>query len=142
MRNERGITLVELLAVLAIVGIIMILITSVFINGKKATDRGATNQMLQTEANYILETIRKEYLILEGYDIKLDTSNNKLKMDEMVISEGYSYEFIEEIENGTEVETIILNEININRNESQSIKLTIKKDDLSYTIDTTLSKLR
>ena len=59
MKNERGITLVELLAVLAIGGIIIALLTSVFINGKKASDRGATNQMLQQEANYIMETIRK-----------------------------------------------------------------------------------
>ena len=61
MNNERGLTLVELLAVLAIFGIIMALVVTVLINGKKASNRNATNQQLQQEANYIMETIRSEY---------------------------------------------------------------------------------
>ena len=142
MRNERGITLVELLAVLAILGILITLLTSVFINGKKAADRSITNQTLQQEANYILETIRNEYLQLDDATIKLQTSPNKLEMNDIVISEGYHYEFIEEIINDDEVKTIIVNEIIIDRNESKAIKLNLTKDNLSYTIDTTLSKLR
>ena len=142
MRNERGITLVELLAVLAIVGIITTLVTSVFINGKKASDRTVTNQTLQQEANYILETIRNEYLVLDDATIKLETSPNNLEMNDIVISEGYHYELIEEKINANEVITIIVNEIIIDRNESTPIKLKLTKDNLSYTIDTTLSKLR
>ena len=44
MRNERGLTLVELLAVLVIFVIIMALIATVLINGTKVSDRSATNQ--------------------------------------------------------------------------------------------------
>lgn len=136
MRNERGLTLVELLAVLAIIGIIMTLLTSVFINGIKASDRGMTNQKLQQEANYIMETIRKEYLELKGDVIELEISPNTLKMNEKVISEGYEYEFKVE-----EVEVVCDVAICIDRNKSHPIELIITKDNLFYTIDTTLSKL-
>jgi prepilin-type N-terminal cleavage/methylation domain-containing protein len=137
MKNERGITLVELLAVLAIGGIILTLLTSVFISGKKASDRGVTNQMLQQEANYILENIRKEYLKLEGDDIKLEIIDNTLKMNEKVISQGYSYDFI--IDNA---EDEIVYPIIIKRNEPYPLKLTITKANLHYTVNTTLSKLQ
>jgi prepilin-type N-terminal cleavage/methylation domain-containing protein len=137
MKNERGITLVELLAVLAIGGIILVLLTSVFINGKKASDRGVTNQMLQQEANYILETIRKEYLKLEDDDIKLEIIDKTLKMNEKVISQGYSYDFIIDNAEGEIVYPII-----IKRNKSFPLKLTITKENLHYTVNTTLSKLQ
>jgi prepilin-type N-terminal cleavage/methylation domain-containing protein len=137
MKNERGITLVELLAVLAIGGIILVLLTSVFINGKKASDRSVTNQMLQQEANYILETIRKEYLKLEDDDIKLEIIDKTLKMNEKVISQGYSYDFIIDNAEGEIVYPII-----IKRNKSFPLKLTITKENLHYTVNTTLSKLQ
>jgi prepilin-type N-terminal cleavage/methylation domain-containing protein len=137
MKNERGITLVELLAVLAIGGIILVLLTSVFINGKKASDRSVTNQMLQQEANYILETIRKEYLKLEDDDIKLEIIDKTLKMNEKVISQGYSYDFIIDNAEGEIVYPII-----IKRNKSFPLKLTITKANLHYTVNTTLGKLQ
>lgn len=84
MRNERGLTLVELLAVLALVAIIMTLIISVFINGAKASERSTTNQRLQQEANYIVESIRNEYLRLEDtvFELYVDQDNQSLIMDE------------------------------------------------------------
>ena len=96
MRNERGLTLVELLAVLAILGIIIALIGTVLINGIKASDRNRTNQQLQQEANYITETIRHQYLEPKEekieFTIEGEDENQILKIDGNMISEGYRYD--------------------------------------------------
>jgi len=135
MKNERGVTLVELLAVLAIFGVIMLVLGSIFIDGMKASDRNATNQRLQQEANYILESVRKEYLkrpedvTISEIILKVEPQNGgkTLKLNDETISEGFTYEL------GTNT---ILRE-----SSSSHFNLTIKKNGKSYTIDTTLSKL-
>ncbi len=138
MRNERGLTLVELLAVLVILGVIMTLLGSVLVNGMKASDRSATNQRLQQEANYIAEAIRKEYLELDNTNkirLTIDNDNRILKLDEKTISEGYIYCFkaVDEC----------VHEVVINRDENQDLIMELKKEDsLPYKIETTLSKLR
>jgi len=134
MRNERGLTLVELLAVLALVGIIMTLLISIFINGSKASNRIAINQQLQQEANYITEVIQAEYLKRpeeipdDEYksEIKLTVENEALIMNGKIISEGYIYR------NMTET---------ITRTGSQPFTITIVKDDLEFPVDTRFSKL-
>ena len=60
---------------------------------EKASDRTVTNQTLQQEANFILETIRNEYLILKGDKIELIVVDDTLTMDGKDISNGYSYDF-------------------------------------------------
>lgn len=98
MRNQKGITLVELLAVLAISGIITVLIASVLSTGSNASKRTATKQQLQQEANYVVEVIRNEYLKLDGpkIEIKIEGAGNlqKIKMGSRVISQGYTYKII------------------------------------------------
>lgn len=137
MKNERGLTLVELLAVLAIAGIIIALIGSVLINGIKASNRTATNQKLQQEANYIVEAVRSEFLKLpkevtnEKFKfkivLKIDTINQVFKMNDEVVSEGYIY-------------NLQSNDI-LSRTDSSQLNLTIEKDGKSFSVKTTLSKL-
>jgi len=139
MKNERGITLVELLAVLALIGIIMTLIMSVFINGANTVERNSVNQKLQQEANYITEAVRLEYLkhpdeiTGEEYEseikLEIDNVDKTLKMNGNVISEGYTYSGV--------TETIV-------RVGLSSFTLTIDEGGSSkpFTIETTLSKLQ
>ncbi|MDS9471346.1 type II secretion system protein [Sporosarcina pasteurii] len=136
MKNEKGLTLIELLAVLAIIGLITTLIGSVLINGLKASDRSSTNQRLQQEANYITEMIRNEYLKLEDDSIEfiIDNENQYLKMDGDIISKGFTYCYNNHCSN----EHVFM----INRNENQQFKLELKIENLSYNIETTFSKLR
>src|SRR5690606_26379152 len=96
MKNERGLTLVELLASLAIIGIILALVGSVLITGLKSANRNTINQQMQQEANYITEIVRKEYL--RKYDknimektIKFNVEEDVLKMNGTIISRGYQY---------------------------------------------------
>ena len=141
MRNERGITLIELVAVLAIVGIILTLISSVLISGLKASDRSSTNQRLQQEANYITEAIRNEYLNhpdkVENPIITLKVEDNKLKLDETTISEGYTYTF----GSVDSIDPSLILEIDRNE-ESVEYKLKLEKNNQIYEVNTTLSKLK
>lgn len=98
MKNEKGITLVELLASLAIVGIIIVLIASVLSNGTNSSKRTETKQRLQQEANYIVEVIRKDYLKYENTIIELKVvgtgKEQKLESATEIISEGYNYRLL------------------------------------------------
>ncbi|WP_066292818.1 PilW family protein [Bacillus sp. FJAT-29937] len=130
MNNQRGFTLVELLATITILALIITLLSSILIDGKKAYNRNTTNQLLQQEANYITEIVRREYL--RKYDegkmsnpIKLSVQDNILKMDGKVISEGFNY--------------IVLN---VSRKSNPvHFYLELEKDGLTYTVETTFSKL-
>lgn len=99
MKNEKGITLVELLAVLAIAGIVTTLIISVLANGSSASQRTTSKQQLQQEANYIVEVIRSDYLKIDNPIIELkiegNGNNQKLKMGTKVISQGFNYKLVE-----------------------------------------------
>jgi len=136
MKNSRGLTLVELLAVIAIMGIISVLVASLLINGFQASTRNTDNQRIQQEANLIIEKIRKEYLILDSSTIKLEIDNNnrQLKMDGTNISSGYLY-----------CATPICpssQELIIRRDDDFDFILELKKDSVTYKIETTLSKLQ
>ena len=141
MRNERGLTLVELLAVLVLVGIISALIMGAFFNGIKAADRSTTKQMLQQEANYITEVVRNEYLKSVNKNIielKIENDNHILKMNSKIISEGYEYFFEEPKDEDEELLTTIF----VNpKKQSAPFVLTIERNGQSYSFDTVFSKL-
>ncbi len=138
MRNERGITLVELVAALAIAGIILILIGSVFMSGLKTSDRSKMNQKLQQEANYITELVRTEFLKrpekVEHSVITLSVSDDRLQMDGTTISEGYTY-ILEPTEPVSSLE--------MDRSKSSfRFNIRLERNEQSYEVKTTFSKLK
>ena len=150
MDNERGITLAELLVVLAIVGIIITLIVSVLINGMNASERNTTKQRLQQEANYIVETIRNHYLINENENLILIVVDGSLLIDDpkiasdfkgVVISNDYKYEFNCVVDNESKECISSEQKITIPRVDEYALNLRISKGDFFYDINTTLSKL-
>lgn len=135
MKQERGISLIELLAALALVGIISVTVISVLINGMNSYDRNTVNQRMQQEANYITEVIKKEYLQNETAEITLAINNSaeQMMMNGKVISEGYTYQF----SNPAELTKMI------KRTEDTTFQLTLHTEGTAdYTINTTFSKLR
>lgn len=124
MKSERGLTLVELLVVLALIGGLSALIVGTLINGIKVSERSTTKQQLQQEANYITEIVRNEYL--QSYndyldDIKFEIDGDSLLMNDAKISEGFSYENL--------------------TTDDDVLSLRLIKDDFSYDINTKFSKL-
>ena len=138
MRNQKGITLVELLAALALVGLIVALAFSVMTQGISASDRNTSNQRIQQEANIIVEKLRREHLMNSheaGYTsmIELVIVGDVLKIkDGEILSSGYTYKFLE---------TADVNQMFIDRDGNQKFKMEIKAGDRVYIIDTTFSKL-
>ncbi|WKA56194.1 PilW family protein [Planococcus shixiaomingii] len=135
MKNQRGITLVELLATLAIAGIITVLIVSVLSTGTNATHRTTMKQHLQQEANYIVEVIRSEYLKIDNPEIQLEVegtgNQQKLKMGSEIISQGYTYSLISPAAGS------------INPEEDTIFQLELSAPGTKpYTIKTKFSKLR
>ncbi len=135
MRNQKGVTLLELLGVLAITGIIIAMIMTTMANGSNASQRTKSKQQMQQEANYIVEVIRSEYLKKENNVIELKVEgtgyDQKLKMNLKVISQGYNYKLIQP-NNGL-----------IDPNQNQKFKLELSSSGVQkFKINTSFSKLR
>ncbi|MGE6487531.1 prepilin-type N-terminal cleavage/methylation domain-containing protein [Paenisporosarcina sp. NPDC076898] len=144
MRNQKGITLVELLAALALVGLVAALAFSIMTQGLNASDRNTSNQRLQQEANIIVEKLRRVHLMNSheaGYTptFELEIIGNVLKIKgeqggiaEDILSTGYTYKFLD---------TVDVNKMEIDRGGHQKFKMEIKDGARIYIIDTTFSKL-
>src|SRR5690606_20025775 len=109
MKNEKGITLVELLGVLAITGIISVDIMSVYSTGANSSERTTSRQQLQQEANVIVEQIRSSYIENEKTDLVNDqflvkVEDDKLmittidELDVKILSTNYLYKLAESLE--------------------------------------------
>lgn len=135
MKNERGLTLVEILGGLTILGLIAVIVGGVLINGISSSKGISDKQLLQQEANVITEIVRKEYL--RKYDenlkdIKIEIDDQALVMDGKVISAGYDYELKD-----------LKQELIIPRDESSvTFSFTIKKNKQSHKVETRFSKLK
>ena len=143
MKNEEGITLVELLAVLAITGIIVVAIMSVFSTGAKSSERTASRQQLQQEANLIVEQIRASYLENEKSDLINDLFIVRVEGDELVVtsledknkeilSNGYEYRLSKSSESL---------EILLDRTKPSPFYLEICSNDQCFEVQTSFSKL-
>ncbi|MEH7381980.1 prepilin-type N-terminal cleavage/methylation domain-containing protein [Bacillus sp. JJ1533] len=74
LRNSDGITLIELLATLAIFSIVSILIYGVLLNGMNYSEKSKDNVSRQQEMNILVTTITKAHETYASYDIVVDQS--------------------------------------------------------------------
>ena len=70
--NQKGITLIELLAVLTILGIIIGVLYSVFINGLNYSTSSKDTVLIQQEANYLLTVLKKQHEKGKDYTVKIE----------------------------------------------------------------------
>ncbi|HSI68292.1 MAG TPA: type II secretion system protein [Planococcus sp. (in: firmicutes)] len=154
MKNEKGITLVELIATLAIAGIVIALIASVLSSGSNASQRTGLNQRLQQEGNIIVEKVRAQYLlnqqdasISDTFDVLVQNDKLILKDGtnaEIVLSEGYSYD----LDPSISATIATKNKTILDRTKKSDFNLIIrgKANDNSsnqeYKINTSFSKLK
>ena len=88
-QNCKGMTLVELLAVLTITGIILILSTGILINGIRSYDSAAAETVLRDEADLIMTYLMKDIQ-------KLDHGkNNDIPYSKIVLHPDHSGEIKE-----------------------------------------------
>lgn len=138
MKNERGITLIEILAVILLISTVSLFLFSVLTSGVTNVKRTSTKQTLQQEGHYITEVIRNEYLESGDNSIELvvDNVNRKLYMDGNEISSGFTYELNDADNDSSPVTTVTFS-----NTDHFHLLLKIKEKDHCYEVNTTLTKL-
>jgi prepilin-type N-terminal cleavage/methylation domain-containing protein len=136
MKNEKGVTLIELLAALVIFGIFSVIIWGFVIQTSKANDIEMVKQSLQQEANLIVTTF--------------DEVHRKSGIKEVFITEDNTLEILSEsgdysVFNKPDVHYSLPSEFRKPEGKNFSIDLTltsIKNEHISTSIKTTFTKLK
>lgn len=86
-KNERGLTLIELLLSLSIATIVGILIWNVFFQGFNYSNKAMTKNQMQQEANIIISSLTKYHRTVDSYEIsssncKISISGNSIEIYE------------------------------------------------------------
>lgn len=132
--NEKGITLVELLAALALFGIISVLIWNFFFQALSFNDREVTKNQLQQEANLIINTIQQ--LHTKSTITSITNTNNTLTVN-------YGVDKHEDFDKKNIL--YILEPSTIIPSKEFKFKLTLKSstnDAVKFQVETTFSKLK
>lgn len=79
LQNERGLTLVEVLATLTILSIISVVIWNVFFQGLYYSDKAVTQNAMQQESNYITMKLTRIHQTSIEYELK--NSNCIIEVD-------------------------------------------------------------
>lgn len=77
IRNQKGVTLVELLAGLALFGIVLTIVTSVLVQSIKYNERSENNVNLRQQANYIMTALRSvdlDNVDSDGFEVCYESS--------------------------------------------------------------------
>ena len=145
--NKRGMTLVEIIVAIAIVGIISTVIASVFIFGNKSYNRSETRSIRQMDVRLVAQTISKElryaYAIVlfdnKNFEVEyeyiyLDEQSNKIMIKRSGTKEGV------ELLKGKQT----FDEVNFTVKEGL-LKVSVESQNISlennYKLDATISLL-
>jgi prepilin-type N-terminal cleavage/methylation domain-containing protein len=97
LSNENGITLIELLATLAIVSFVSILLYGVLMDGFNYSKKSKEKVSLQQEMNIVVTSITKFHESYGSYEIKVDGPNSsKIQLigtDKTIELSNPSYEY-------------------------------------------------
>lgn len=151
IRNESGLTLIELLVSLALGSIVLILIYQFFFQGIHFSKVVNDKTLLQQEANNMVSSLTKIHQTSDSYSITFDqnpnatfiTVNGKQRMT--FNNENFRYELMISSENGTK-KSYIPNLFTVIP-QKEDIVLTIKisssdKESQTYQTTATLSRLK
>lgn len=141
MRDEKGVTLIELLAALTILAIISSIIYGVFFNVNKNYYQISGKSALQQEANTIISTIKSYHQRQNSYQIKYDSSSKKAFIGvggntptTPLGSPNFNIELVTDIPPSNNI-------ININTSKSLNITITLtNKQGTSYKTNTIIKR--
>ena len=144
-KNEKGLTLLEVLVTLVIVSFIGIIIWSVFNSGIKYSNNEISKNQMQQEANIILTTLTKIHQKATSYSIVSDGSCS-ITVNANINNKSEVYEF----ENKKLCINITHNNMTeefdpINKNNIVTLYITISEinnTENEITIDGVLSRLK
>lgn len=129
LRNNKGLTLVELLVVIVLASVIIISTTSIFISASKNNARIMQEIKIRDEADYLMSLFVKEFYTLKKSDIVKDMAEDstieyvtyKVRYEEKHV--GYPNECDPE---GTSPRTCTLLSGFIKEGEDEKVKMYIK----------------
>ncbi len=138
-QNQRGITLAELLATIAILSIVGVIIWSVFFQGTKYSNIAVTKNQMQQEANIIISKLTKIHQTAESYsihskggNITVDYKDNNGATHKIVFDDSHLDFF-----------TQSMNNVIPNKNDTPlTITVNEKKSNNTISIDTVLYRLK
>lgn len=150
LSKEDGLTLIELLATLAILSFLIVLMSGVFLNGSNYSKKANDNVKLQQEANLMVTSITKLHESQNSYDIVVDANSIKLQSKNssgvVVNTVDFSdpnYEYTLFDYSG-DAERLLSNTTTINSADPLFIKIVIKNKELpeqKYEVKTIISRL-
>ncbi|MFC7685220.1 PilW family protein [Ureibacillus sp. GCM10028918] len=70
--NQRGLTLIELLATVVVLSIVVAIVSSILFNGLKLSNKVENKAKLQQEANYVTTILKEQHQYGEKYEIRLN----------------------------------------------------------------------
>ncbi|MBM7701348.1 prepilin-type N-terminal cleavage/methylation domain-containing protein [Metabacillus iocasae] len=133
IKNNHGLTLIELLATIVVMTIVMGVMYNVLANGISVSKKIGTEEMLRDEADYVVTMMMNE-LNSKGFDLVKDCSEETTPHTcvELVDSKGASYKKYEsESESSSDVFYDVESEEKP-ESEQESIKLQIKETKVSH----------
>lgn len=147
IKKDNGLTLVELLATVVILGIVSILIFSFMVNGINQSESQKEKANLQQQANYVL-TVWKEYHE-DGIEYEISISNNNqtikfISSTNQTIIEKSSMKYYLEIQNSLETNNLSAMKVVPHSQKRLKIRINVesgKDPTKKYDIKTTLSRL-
>lgn len=79
IKNQRGITLVEVLATIILISIISFLTWNIFFQGKNYTEKSISKSQMQQEANIILSRLSKIHQSSDTYEVNIQKCSFTIK---------------------------------------------------------------
>lgn len=77
IKNETGITLIEVLAAITILSIVTVIIYNVFSNGLRYSSQAEDTVLIQQEANYLLTLLKKQHEnAANDYTVTVENNHN------------------------------------------------------------------
>lgn len=157
IKNEKGITLVELLAVLVLVSLVATLVLTTFTVSFRYNITETKKMKMQQDANYIVSAIlQKHRTVNDCYELniidegdKLVFSDCKTPAEEVVLGEGFKYELSELeilLDDETSVEETIVLPVMV-KPKAENLQTTLKvtdpnNDKLFVTVDTLFKRYK
>ena len=78
IKNQSGITLIEVLATITILSIVSVIIYNVFSNGLHYSSQAKDTVLIQQEANYLLTVLKEQHENEDSYTVTVDKDQQKV----------------------------------------------------------------
>ncbi|TGA99525.1 prepilin-type N-terminal cleavage/methylation domain-containing protein [Sporolactobacillus shoreae] len=140
VHNNKGVTLVELLAVLALATICFVLIFSIWLSGQKSADHTMTENDLQSDANLVQKRLTDAFYDKNQKPFTLSNINGQVAIQYVGSSQEETISSDQFVYSGTPTSIVVNQQSNILTIDYDiQPKKSAGNSDLSFQLKTTLN---